>query len=214
MYPIDGPGATIDNEFTEGDPVAAIPATVVTAKFLNDVQAELLNILAATTPPTVPSASLQDQVVTAIISLITAAIPSAPADASETIKGVVELATTAEVLAGTDTTRAVTSAGLLAGLLGAGGTSSSDYATIPYRDKTTGVRRQLIVQWGQVASGGLSGTITFPLAFPNAVFSVVGTVYAAGSGGYNLNYGVSPSLSSIVWGLSIATAHRWIAVGY
>jgi hypothetical protein len=37
-------------------------------------------------------------------------------DASETVKGVVELATTAEVITGTDTTRAVTAAGVAAKL--------------------------------------------------------------------------------------------------
>lgn len=47
MFPINGPGATADNKFTEGDPIAGVPATVVTANFMNDVQAELLNILAA-----------------------------------------------------------------------------------------------------------------------------------------------------------------------
>jgi len=39
---------------------------------------------------------------------------ASPADASETVKGIVELATTAEATAGTDTARAVTSAGLAA----------------------------------------------------------------------------------------------------
>ena len=47
MFPINGPGATVDNKFTEGDPIAGVPATVVTANFMNDVQAELLNMLTA-----------------------------------------------------------------------------------------------------------------------------------------------------------------------
>lgn len=47
MFPINGPGATVDNKFTEGDLIAGVPATVVTANFMNDVQAELLNILTA-----------------------------------------------------------------------------------------------------------------------------------------------------------------------
>jgi hypothetical protein len=48
---------------------------------------------------------------------------STPADASETVKGIAELATEAEVLAGTDSTRIVTPAGLQAKIatLGSGG---------------------------------------------------------------------------------------------
>ena len=64
------------------------------------------------------------------ISITNAAgsITLAAEDASETNKGVVELATTAEALAGTDTTRAVTPAGLAArswvGSIGDGATTS------------------------------------------------------------------------------------------
>ena len=47
MHRIDGPGATAENRFTEGDPVAGTPATVVTDDFMNDVQEELISILAA-----------------------------------------------------------------------------------------------------------------------------------------------------------------------
>lgn len=74
MFPIDGPGATVDNKFTEGDPIGGVPATVVTAKFMNDVQAELLSIMAASIPPQAPSTSLQNQVLAAIQLLIAAAV--------------------------------------------------------------------------------------------------------------------------------------------
>lgn len=47
MHRIDGPGATVDHRFTEGDPVGGVPATVVTAAWLNDIQEELANLLAA-----------------------------------------------------------------------------------------------------------------------------------------------------------------------
>lgn len=47
MHRIDGPGATAENRFTDGDPVAGTPATVVTDDFMNDVQEELISILAA-----------------------------------------------------------------------------------------------------------------------------------------------------------------------
>lgn len=41
MHRIDGQGATAENLFTAGDPGAAVPPTVVTADWLNDVQEEI-----------------------------------------------------------------------------------------------------------------------------------------------------------------------------
>lgn len=43
MHRIDGPGATIDNLFTEGDPASGVPATTVTGNWLNAVQEEIAN---------------------------------------------------------------------------------------------------------------------------------------------------------------------------
>lgn len=43
MHRIDGPGATTDNLFTEGDPVNGVPATTVTGAWLNAVQEEIAN---------------------------------------------------------------------------------------------------------------------------------------------------------------------------
>lgn len=45
MDRISGPGATPDNQFTEGDPAQGVPATTVTANWLNGVQEELIHIL-------------------------------------------------------------------------------------------------------------------------------------------------------------------------
>ena len=47
MHRIDGPGATVDNKFTEGDPVGGVQATVVTAPWLNDIQENLMAVLTA-----------------------------------------------------------------------------------------------------------------------------------------------------------------------
>lgn len=41
MFRIDGPGATEDNKFTEGDPASGTRATFVTAEWLNSVQEEI-----------------------------------------------------------------------------------------------------------------------------------------------------------------------------
>ncbi|WP_411392551.1 hypothetical protein [Pseudomonas sp. MPB23] len=64
MHRIDGPGATADGKFTEGDPVAGVQATVVTDDFLNDVQEELISVLAAAGVS--PVKGTQDQVLQAI----------------------------------------------------------------------------------------------------------------------------------------------------
>lgn len=46
MFRIDSPGATVTNLFTEGNPALGIPATEVSADWLNDtVQEELCNVV-------------------------------------------------------------------------------------------------------------------------------------------------------------------------
>lgn len=75
MHRIDGPGATVDNKFTDGDPVGGIQATLVTDDWLNDVQEELMSVLAA--GAITPVKGTQDQVLKAIRVLIAAsAVPS------------------------------------------------------------------------------------------------------------------------------------------
>ena len=64
MHRIDGPGATVDNKFTDGDPVGGIQATLVTDDWLNDVQEELISILAA--GGVAPVKGAQNQVLQAI----------------------------------------------------------------------------------------------------------------------------------------------------
>lgn len=64
MHRIDGPGATVDKKFTEGDPVGGVAATVVTAAWMNDVQEELLSVLVAA--GIMPVKGTQDQVLKAI----------------------------------------------------------------------------------------------------------------------------------------------------
>jgi hypothetical protein len=83
--------------------------------------------------------------------------------ASTAAQGVVELATNAEALGGSDSTRAVTSAGLA---------SDKSLATPGYMKFPGG----LIIQWGRVTPSSGTGTVTFPITFPNAVFSVVATI--------------------------------------
>ncbi|WP_408596557.1 hypothetical protein [Pseudomonas sp. PLMAX] len=72
MHRIDGPGATVDKKFTEGDPVGGVPATVVTAAWMNDVQEELVSILAAA--GITPVKGTQDQILKAIRTITTGAV--------------------------------------------------------------------------------------------------------------------------------------------
>lgn len=110
MKRTDAAGATLTNMFTNGDPQGGVPATVVDDTWLNQVQEEICNVieLAGITLDD----GQDDQLYDAILALI-AANATTP-DASETVKGKVELATTAEAATGTDTVRAVTPAGLAA----------------------------------------------------------------------------------------------------
>ncbi len=126
MHRIDGPGATVDHKFTEGDPIGGVAATVVTAAWMNDVQEELMTLL--TTAGISPVKGTQNQVMAALMALST----------------------------------------------GVGGATSNDYIKIPFRDKTTGVRRELVLQWMDTNVSTTGGTVTFPLQFPNACFVAIG----------------------------------------
>jgi hypothetical protein len=74
MHRIDGAGATVDNKFTDGDPVGGIQATLVTDDWLNDVQEELMSILAA--GAVTPVKGTQNQVLRAIRALGTGVVGS------------------------------------------------------------------------------------------------------------------------------------------
>jgi hypothetical protein len=45
MFRIDSEGSTVDNKFTEGDPSLGVPATVVSADWLNHVQEEMAQFI-------------------------------------------------------------------------------------------------------------------------------------------------------------------------
>lgn len=45
MHKIDSDGATVDNKFTEGDPLVPVQATIVSAAWLNAVQGEIVSVI-------------------------------------------------------------------------------------------------------------------------------------------------------------------------
>lgn len=68
MHRIDGPGATVDGKFTEGDPVGGIQATVVTDDWLNEMQEEVISVLTAAS--LTPAKGKQNQLAQAIAKII------------------------------------------------------------------------------------------------------------------------------------------------
>lgn len=52
-----------------------------------------------------------------------------------------------------------------------GGSAASDYLMIPFRDRSSGTRKSLIVQWGAtpVLGPGIVTRVTFPIAFPEKI---------------------------------------------
>lgn len=67
MHRIDAPSATPGGQFTEGSPSGGVPATTVTADWLNDIQEELLSLLSAA--GIAPVKGDQDQVLQALQQL-------------------------------------------------------------------------------------------------------------------------------------------------
>lgn len=45
MHKVDAPGATANNEFSDGDPLTGRPSTILQAKFMNAVQRELVHVV-------------------------------------------------------------------------------------------------------------------------------------------------------------------------
>lgn len=73
MHRIDSSTATPDNRFTEGDPTIPVPATTVTAAWLNAMQEELVAILTAA--GIAPNKASNVQVLSAILDLIADSTP-------------------------------------------------------------------------------------------------------------------------------------------
>lgn len=158
--------------------------------------------------------------------------------ASETVVGVVRLATDAETATGTSRTIAVDPAGAkatfaqLAGLSTqlfnvAAGTSSNNAVNLGQFSSsllTNGYQKLaggLIIQWGITSpiSSGTSANIAFPIAFPTAGLQIVAGVGASGllsnnfTGAMEIQSRTNFNVYSYVNGGGAGT-YRWIAVGY
>ena len=148
--------------------------------------------------------------------------------ATETTLGVAEIATSAEVIAGTDDTRIVTPLKL----------ANANFPTKAYVDgivsKTSNgyckLPNGLIMQWGTSATTTANyavGTITFPIPFPNACLNVqIGRkmpYYAGGGAAYEsgILLNGNPTTTSFQFYVNWAGSQAgspfwpiWFAIGY
>lgn len=95
-------------------------------------------------------------------------------DATTTTKGKVQLGSSSDFSETGDTAKAQTAASIITGLLGSGGASGNDYIKLPFRDDNS-QKKYLIIQFGRTGSipPASNITYTFPIAFPNAVSSIL-----------------------------------------
>jgi hypothetical protein len=137
------------------------------------------------------------------------AIRSAAAVATEALRGVLRVGTQAEVNTGTLDDVAVTPKKLRWGFQIS--LSANGYIIFPTW------LGSLFLQWGTSAVGASSGTLTYPLAFPSAVFVVMGTPtgasYSSGAGGPAIGSVTLTGATVWVWGTGNWSI-RWFAIGH
>ncbi len=138
--------------YVDGNELTGTEGSVFPAASIEAVMREIQ--AAITAAGLTPNPAVLNQLALAI------AANSTP-DATDTVKGKVELATGAEALGGSDSTRAVTSAALA---------SAKSYTANGYQKLPGG----LIIQWatGTNQTTETTQTITFPIAFPTACLHV------------------------------------------
>ncbi|SNS05396.1 hypothetical protein SAMN04488503_2468, partial [Humidesulfovibrio mexicanus] len=135
MHRIDHATATSGHLFTEGSAAAAVPATIMTAAWANDVQENLAKLIETASIALVKGddAQLTQAVLKLILDAVAGHNESAAAHAdirqliagitipaaSETVAGVLKLSTTDQARAGTDNTTAMSPADVAAAIAAA-----------------------------------------------------------------------------------------------
>lgn len=171
---------------TAGNPATSTPATKPGPYWYHMITEELRAVIVAA--GLTPDHTKLDQLATAIALL--AVVP----DATETLKGKIELATAAEAQALTDAVRAITPLRLKEAMQGTNmSLSANGYQKLP---------SGLIVQWVQGATstaGEVSEVVTLPITFPNSnLFSSVSSLNAAASQAQDTSYQVVSKTTSQV----------------
>ena len=193
MFLIDTPSA-VDGRFVSGTPQVGQAATQLSPDWLNGLQDEISAVITASGMALDKAAStqLRDAINTKIAALISARTATTGA------QGIVELATSAETITGTDAGRAVTPSGLKAALLsllltmdGSGSGLDADLldgyhaaafallaltnVVLPITTNANGTCIKLGNLWIQVGIKYSVATdtvvpVTFPVEFPNTPF--------------------------------------------
>lgn len=153
-----------------------------------------------------------------LLAAITANIPTVP-DASETVKGKIEIATASEAQALASALLALTPSTLNQALKG----SNQSLAQNGYQKFPGG----LILQWGQVqvysnGTDGGSAPVTFPVAFPAGCVALANKNGSGNSGADVIYASRGTSLTGFTAGVDSAVGAEgagwrtvaWIAVGY
>jgi hypothetical protein len=169
----------VSRRFSDGNPQAGQGATVLSAKWLNGVQEEILKVIESAN--LVPSDANLGQLYQAIVMTVAGAVGTGGANVPTTrqitggglVSGggnlagdrtlTVIKASSAEIVAGLRDDAAITPAGLSAATSGA--LTNNGYYRFP---------GGLIMQWGQVRGSYSEGSVfvTLPISFPNAFFSL------------------------------------------
>lgn len=183
---------------TKGNSGAGTPATKPGEYWYHMITEELRAVIVAA--GIVPDHTDLDQLATAIASL------AVVADATETVKGKVELAT-AEESQGLSSNNVVLTPERLASAFSG---SNKSLGTSGYQKLPSG----LIIQWGVSSSIPASGSlaIAFPVAFPNACSAV----FLQGRAPSYYQYPTSILLSGFTANNSAGQANTvyWFAIGY
>lgn len=203
MHRIDGPGATGANTFTSGNPSTGVPATTVTPEWLTALQEEIAYVITQSGASLVKADNTQ---------LDTALKARGLQSASTTLKGVVQLATSAEAQALSNTAKAITPDALNMAFKAA----NQSLAATGYQKLPGG----LIIQWAQVtvASSAANAVATLPVAFPTVcVASSVSKIGAAAPTASDLSsISVTTTQVTIVPAATVAAARTFVylVMGY
>lgn len=97
--------------------------------------------------------------------------------------------------------------------LGLGGASASDYIEIPYRDKTDGTLKYLVVQWGAATvNAGTPVTVTLPQTLPNALLVNISGVNGSGSSSASQTLSTSQIRLTVSTGTGVGV--YWLVIGW
>lgn len=195
------PAAPDNPYFTSGNPGLGVPATVPGPYWFHMVTEEIRNVILQAS--LVPDHENVMQLSEAIQVMI---LNSLAPEASETVKGIIEIATDAEAQLFT-ALKAIDGAKLNTAFKG----SNQSLAASGYQKLPGG----LILQWGADVAGASPITETYPIAFPNAVLYVGIMATDTSVNNYAALHGL-PTLTNFTYkkASGASTTQFWFAIGY